>query len=75
MSVTEMMRWGTLPSFAMTFKREMVSLFPTTSSSTLGRYFSTLSGMSPLGHLRWVVTTYHGSSYGRSDPLAFAAMK
>lgn len=39
---TEMMMCGILPSSAMTLSRSTVSLFPTTSSSLSGRYFSTL---------------------------------
>lgn len=41
-TLTEMMMCGTLPSSAMTFNRSTVSLFPTISSSSCGRYFSTL---------------------------------
>jgi hypothetical protein len=40
--LTEIMMCGQLPSRAITFSRSMVSLLPTTSSRTLGRYFSTL---------------------------------
>ena len=39
---TVMMIWGQLPSLAITFSRSIVSAFPTMSSSTSGRYFSTL---------------------------------
>lgn len=41
-----MIRFGMLPSLAITFSRSIVSLLPTTSDSTLGRYFST-HGSSP----------------------------
>ena len=37
-----------LPSLAITFSLSIVSLLPTTSDSTLGRYFST-HGSSPSG--------------------------
>ena len=37
-----------LPSFAITFSLSIVSLLPTTSDSTRGRYFST-HGSSPSG--------------------------
>ena len=40
--LTEIMMCGTLPSSAITFNRSTVSEFPTTSSSKIGRYFSTL---------------------------------
>ncbi len=69
---TEMTRWGTLPSFAMTFNREMVSPFPTTSSSTRGRYFSTLPRIS-FSVSSSMMGTYQGSSYGMSDPFALDA--
>ena len=39
---TAMIMFGTLPSSAITFKREIVSSFPTVSFKYRGRYFSTL---------------------------------
>lgn len=41
---TEIIICGQFPSFAITFNRSIVSSFPTTSSKTFGRYFSTLGG-------------------------------
>ena len=41
-----------LPSLAMTFSLSTVSLLPTTSDSTLGRYFST-HGSSPSADGGW----------------------
>ncbi len=43
-----MIRFGMLPFFAITFSLSTVSLFPTTSDSTRGLYFST-HGSSPSG--------------------------
>ena len=40
--LTERMMCGTLPSCAMTLRRSTVSLLPTMSSKSTGRYFSTL---------------------------------
>jgi hypothetical protein len=40
---TEIIICGQFPSFAITFNRSIVSSFPTTSSKTFGRYFSTLA--------------------------------
>jgi len=52
-TLTEMMICGTFPSSAITFNRSTVSLFPTMSSSSCGRYFSTLSiSDDPICHSR-----------------------
>ena len=63
---------GQFPSRAMTFNLSIVSALPTTSSSTCGRYFSTLSLIS-IDSLSFGITiTHQGSSYGVSaGPVAF----
>lgn len=46
--LTAIIRFGTLPSFAKTSSRLIVSSFPTTSLRRVGRYFSTLKNMPSL---------------------------
>jgi hypothetical protein len=41
-SLTDIMMWGQFPSTAITFKRSIVSSFPTISLSVCGRNFSSL---------------------------------
>lgn len=63
--------WGQLPSLAMTLRRSMVSAFPTTSSRTIGLYFSTLAESQTKVH-EMENATDQGSSYGISTALGAA---
>jgi hypothetical protein len=58
--ITDIMMWGQLPSRAMTLSLSIVSLLPTMSSKTTGRYFSTLTRVN--GYTKAENWLYQGSS-------------